>query len=83
MSNCFCFFDINFSLLTRESIGKEAELEMKLAIVSNALMKVQYSPLQRLLLIFALAPILPPLLFLEDGILFCVNIRYECRLRDK
>lgn len=27
------------SLLTRESIGKEAELEMKLAIVSNALMK--------------------------------------------
>ena len=34
------FFVLIFSLLTRESIGKEAELEMKLAIVSNALMKV-------------------------------------------
>jgi len=33
-------FKITSSLLTRESIGKEAELEMKLAIVSNALMKV-------------------------------------------
>ena len=33
-------FFMYFSLLTRESIGKEAELEMKLAIVSNALMKV-------------------------------------------
>ena len=30
-----------FSSLTRESIGREAELEMKLAIVSNALMKVR------------------------------------------
>lgn len=36
-------FNIHFSLLTRESIGKEAELEMKLAIVSNALMKVCWS----------------------------------------
>lgn len=36
----YFFAIIYFSLLTRESIGKEAELEMKLAIVSNALMKV-------------------------------------------
>ena len=39
-SRCSCIGVIHFSLLTRESIGKEAELEMKLAIVSNALMKV-------------------------------------------
>ena len=38
-----CISVVNFSLLTRESIGKEAELEMKLAIVSNALMKVCWS----------------------------------------
>ena len=37
------FLTLHFSLLTRESIGKEAELEMKLAIVSNALMKVSDS----------------------------------------
>ena len=37
-----------FSLLTRESIGKEAELEMKLAIVSNALMKVSNGETQKL-----------------------------------
>ena len=40
---------ITFSLLTRESIGKEAELEMKLAIVSNALMKVSSETISSLL----------------------------------
>ena len=36
-------------MLTRESIGKEAELEMKLAIVSNALMKVSSETISSLL----------------------------------